>query len=53
MVHELLGIKNNRVSLENVPGISKDMREVVLNPLQDEFYIKVILRFQKSTANSL
>uniref|UniRef100_A0A915JBC1 Vacuolar protein sorting-associated protein 45 n=1 Tax=Romanomermis culicivorax TaxID=13658 RepID=A0A915JBC1_ROMCU len=38
MVHELLGLKNNRVNLENVPGVSKEMREVVLNPFQDEFY---------------
>ncbi len=41
MVHELLGIQNNRVSLEGVPGIGKDMREVVLSALQDDFYAKV------------
>lgn len=38
MVHELLGINNNRVSLAKVPGISKDLNEVVLSPEHDEFY---------------
>ncbi|KDR23959.1 Vacuolar protein sorting-associated protein 45 [Zootermopsis nevadensis] len=38
MVHELLTITNNRVSLSEVPGISKDLKEVVLSAEQDEFY---------------
>ncbi|XP_052521332.1 vacuolar protein sorting-associated protein 45 isoform X6 [Tympanuchus pallidicinctus] len=38
MVHELLGINNNRVDLSRVPGISKDLREVVLSAENDEFY---------------
>ncbi|XP_054711867.1 vacuolar protein sorting-associated protein 45-like isoform X2 [Uloborus diversus] len=38
MVHELLGIHNNRVNLSEVPGISKDLQEVVLSPDHDEFY---------------
>lgn len=37
MVHELLGITNNRVSLPN----NEDMKEVVLSPEQDEFYANV------------
>ena len=41
MVHELLGIHNNRVSLSNVPGISKDLQEVVLSSEHDEFYANV------------
>ena len=41
MVHELLGIKNNRVSLREVPGISKELEEVVMNAEYDEFYEKV------------
>ena len=41
MVHELLGIKNNRINLSNVPGISKDLSEVVLSAEQDEFYANV------------
>ncbi|PNF35932.1 Vacuolar protein sorting-associated protein 45 [Cryptotermes secundus] len=38
MVHELLTITNNRVSLSEVPGISKDLKEVVLSAEHDEFY---------------
>ncbi|CAG7734227.1 unnamed protein product [Allacma fusca] len=38
MVHELLTIKNHRVSLANAPGIHKDFREVVLTPDNDTFY---------------
>lgn len=42
MVHELLTINNNRVNLSNVPGISKDLSEVVLSAEQDAFYAKNI-----------
>lgn len=38
MVHELLGINNNRIDLSRVPGISKDLKEVVLSADNDEFY---------------
>lgn len=38
MVHELLTINNNRVNLSNVPGISKELTEVVLSAEQDPFY---------------
>lgn len=38
MVHELIGIEKNRVDLSEVPGISKDMREVVMSPEQDTFF---------------
>ena len=41
MVHELLNINNNRISLANVPGISKDLQEVVLSSEHDEFYANV------------
>ncbi|XP_034828183.1 vacuolar protein sorting-associated protein 45 [Maniola hyperantus] len=40
MVHELLTINNNRVSLSHVPDIHKDFKEVVLSSEQDEFYAK-------------
>lgn len=40
MVHELLGLINNRVVLRGVPNISKDMEEVVLSSTQDEFFAK-------------
>ena len=41
MVHELLGIYNGRVSLAHVPGISEELKEVIMTPSQDEFYAKV------------
>jgi hypothetical protein len=41
MVHELIGIKNNRVSLNQVPGITKELEEVVMNAEYDEFYSNV------------
>ncbi|KAJ6218765.1 hypothetical protein RDWZM_004577 [Blomia tropicalis] len=39
MLHELLSINNNRISLTNVPGISKELREIVL-ARDDEFYLQ-------------
>ncbi|XP_022911268.1 vacuolar protein sorting-associated protein 45 [Onthophagus taurus] len=42
MVHELLTINNNRVNLSNVPGISKELSEVVLSAEQDSFYAENI-----------
>lgn len=44
MVHELLGLNNNRIDLSRVPGISKDLREVVLSAENDEFYANVSAR---------
>lgn len=41
MLHELLTIVNNRINLANIPGIDKNLREVVLSKDQDEFYEKV------------
>lgn len=38
MVHELLTINNNRVSLSHINGISKELKEVVLSAEHDEFY---------------
>ncbi|XP_002734962.1 vacuolar protein sorting-associated protein 45-like [Saccoglossus kowalevskii] len=38
MVHELLGINNNRIDLSSVPGITRDLQEVVLSSEHDEFY---------------
>ncbi|XP_059054788.1 vacuolar protein sorting-associated protein 45 [Achroia grisella] len=40
MVHELLTIHNNRVSLAHVADVPADFREVVLASEQDEFYAK-------------
>ncbi|ELT93726.1 hypothetical protein CAPTEDRAFT_126905 [Capitella teleta] len=38
MVHELLGINNNRINLSSVPGVSRDLQEVVLSSEHDDFY---------------
>ncbi|CAG5125539.1 unnamed protein product, partial [Candidula unifasciata] len=38
MVHELLTISNNRINLSSIPGVSKDLQEVVLSAEHDEFY---------------
>ncbi|XP_054011851.1 vacuolar protein sorting-associated protein 45 [Hylaeus anthracinus] len=38
MVHELLTINNNRVNLSHVKGISKELKDVVLDAEHDEFY---------------
>ena len=40
MVHELIGINNNRVVMENVP--SDGQKNLVLSAQHDEFYAKVI-----------
>lgn len=38
MVHELLGLNNQRVLLKGAPNVSKDLEEVVLSITQDEFF---------------
>jgi vacuolar protein sorting-associated protein 45 len=40
MVHELLGLNNNRVVLRGAPNISKDLEEVVLSTTQDTFFAR-------------
>lgn len=40
MVHELLGINNNRVDLSKVPDIQAELKEVVLSGDQDAFFRK-------------
>jgi len=40
MVHERLGIKNNRVDMSKVEGIAPEMHQIVLSSEQDEFYRK-------------
>lgn len=39
MVHELIGINNNRVIMENAPADGQ--KNIVLNAQHDEFYAKV------------
>mmetsp|Transcript_8738 Transcript_8738/g.23599 ORF Transcript_8738/g.23599 Transcript_8738/m.23599 type:complete len:254 (-) Transcript_8738:1620-2381(-) len=38
MVHEMIGIDNNRVSLGHVQNIKKELEEVVLSSDQDDFF---------------
>uniref|UniRef100_A0A2R5LE34 Vacuolar protein sorting-associated protein 45 n=1 Tax=Ornithodoros turicata TaxID=34597 RepID=A0A2R5LE34_9ACAR len=38
MVHELLKINNNRVNLSQVPGLAKDLQDIVLSEDNDDFY---------------
>merc|ERR1719369_2395398 len=38
MVHQMIGINNNRVNLVGAPGITKDLQDIVLSSSQDEFY---------------
>jgi len=40
MVHELLGLHNNRVVLRGKPNVTKDLEEIVLSPTQDEFFAR-------------
>ena len=42
MVHELMGIKDNRVDLKHVDKLSEEMKEVVLSSEDDHFYRKVM-----------
>lgn len=46
MVHELLGISNNRTNLSTAPNVQKDMQDLVLSAEHDDFYAKVGSRFQ-------
>lgn len=38
MVHEMLGLNNNRVILRGAPNVTKDLEEVVLSSHQDDFF---------------
>lgn len=40
MVHELLGLHENRVDLRNAPSVRKDMTELVLSATSDAFFEK-------------
>lgn len=52
MVHELLAINNNRVNLSDIPGVSKELAEVVLSAEQDQFYAKnLFLNFGEIAQN--
>ncbi|EOD40431.1 Vps45, SM superfamily protein [Emiliania huxleyi CCMP1516] len=38
MVHELVGISNNRVDLRGAPGVDKELQQLVLSADQDAFF---------------
>lgn len=38
MVHELIGIDYNRVSFKDAPNVPDEFRELVLDPVEDEFF---------------
>lgn len=38
MVHELLGLNNNRVILKGAPNVAADLEEVVLSSTEDDFF---------------
>nr|CAG4651704.1 EOG090X03QA [Triops cancriformis] len=40
MVHELLTVHNNRVSLASAPSVPKELAEIILSAENDEFYKK-------------
>jgi hypothetical protein len=42
-VHELIGIKNNIVNLNQITNVSKELEEIVLSGDYDEFYEKVFI----------
>lgn len=42
MVHELIGIKDNRVDLKHVEHLSDEMKEVVLSGIDDTFFRRVL-----------
>ncbi len=42
-MHELIGIKNNIVNLNQITNVSKELEEIVLSGEYDEFYEKVFM----------
>ena len=40
MVHEILGLRDNRVSLAHVVGVRPEAVEAVLSPAQDAFFAR-------------
>lgn len=48
MLHELLTINNNRITLPTIPGQSRELKEVVLSHEQDEFFENVGFSLEQS-----
>eukprot|EP00928_Gymnodinium_smaydae_P023726 TRINITY_DN19465_c0_g3_i1.p1 TRINITY_DN19465_c0_g3~~TRINITY_DN19465_c0_g3_i1.p1 ORF type:complete len:566 (+),score=123.06 TRINITY_DN19465_c0_g3_i1:79-1776(+) len=43
MLHELLGMENNRIDMSKVPGIRPELKEIVMSTTQDQFFEENIL----------
>lgn len=67
MIHELLGIENNRIDMSKVPDINPDLHEIVMSVTQDKFFdehvlsnfgdvgkstIKYLAEYQEQTKNT-
>ena len=44
MVHELMGINNNRVDLKHLDHLSPEMKEVVLSSEDDHFFQSIMYK---------
>ena len=53
MIHEILGINNNRVDLKHVQGLPEDMREVVLSCEDDHFFKEIMYKNFGDVAESI
>jgi vacuolar protein sorting-associated protein 45 len=53
MIHELLGIRNNRVDLKHLPHLTDEMKEVVLSCDDDEFFKQIMFSNFGDVADSI
>ena len=53
MIHELIGLKNNRVDLKHLPHLSDEMKEVVLSCEDDPFFRQIMFNNFGDVADSI
>jgi len=53
MIHELLGIKANRVDLSHLENLSAEMKEVVLCQQEDPFFRKIMHKNMGESADAI
>jgi vacuolar protein sorting-associated protein 45 len=53
MIHELLGLQNNRVDLKHLSHLTDEMKEVVLSSDDDEFFRKIMFSNFGDVADSI
>ena len=53
MIHELLGIKNNRVDLRHLKHLSEEMKEVTLSCDEDRFFKQIMYSNFGDVANAI